>query len=133
MADRTKTTVSETSIATKLAHERTFLARDRTMMAWIRTATALISFGFTIYKFFELDKGRIVEPNTQQLLGPRHFAMGMITIGLVALALATIQHWQQASRLRKQHIEVPRSLATVVALFISLFGIMAMVAVIFRM
>ena len=25
------------------------------MMAWIRTATSLISFGFTIYKFFDLE------------------------------------------------------------------------------
>jgi len=36
-----------------LALERTRLAHDRTMMAWIRTATSLISFGFTIHKFFE--------------------------------------------------------------------------------
>jgi uncharacterized membrane protein YidH (DUF202 family) len=27
------------------------------MMAWIRTATALITFGFTIYKFFQLERG----------------------------------------------------------------------------
>ena len=28
------------------------VALDRTLMAWVRTATSLISFGFTIYKFF---------------------------------------------------------------------------------
>ena len=38
---------------TKLAVDRTRLAYERTLMAWVRTATSLISFGFTIYKFFE--------------------------------------------------------------------------------
>jgi Domain of unknown function (DUF202) len=39
--------------ATRLAVDRTRLAADRTLLAWIRTATSLISFGFTIYKFFQ--------------------------------------------------------------------------------
>ena len=39
--------------ATRLAVERTRLAYERTLMAWTRTATSLISFGFTIYKFFQ--------------------------------------------------------------------------------
>jgi putative membrane protein len=38
--------------ATKLAVERTRLAYERTLMAWVRTATSLISFGFTLFKFF---------------------------------------------------------------------------------
>ena len=39
--------------STKLAVERTRLAHERTLMAWVRTATSLISFGFTVYKFFD--------------------------------------------------------------------------------
>src|SRR4030095_4895232 len=35
-----------------LAVQRTFLAHERTLMAWVRTSASLISFGFTIYKFF---------------------------------------------------------------------------------
>ena len=38
---------------TNLSFERTALSYERTLMSWIRTATSLISFGFTIYKFFE--------------------------------------------------------------------------------
>src|SRR6187200_3305719 len=38
---------------TALALDRTRLAHERTLMAWIRTAMSLISFGFTIYKFFQ--------------------------------------------------------------------------------
>jgi uncharacterized membrane protein YidH (DUF202 family) len=40
---------------TRLAIDRTRLAYERTMMAWIRTAASLISFGFTIYKFFQFE------------------------------------------------------------------------------
>ena len=39
--------------STKLAYDRTRLAYERTLMAWVRTGTSLITFGFTIYKFFE--------------------------------------------------------------------------------
>jgi uncharacterized membrane protein YidH (DUF202 family) len=41
--------------ATTLAFERTRIAYERTMMAWIRTATSLITFGFAVYKFFQLE------------------------------------------------------------------------------
>ena len=60
-------------IGTQLAFDRTRLAYDRTMMAWVRTATSLISFGFTIYKFFqiEISKG---EPD-KHLIGPREFGV----------------------------------------------------------
>ena len=37
---------------TDLGYERTRLAADRTLMAWIRTSVSMISFGFTIFKFF---------------------------------------------------------------------------------
>ena len=53
---RTKLAEDRTHLAderTGLAVTRTIVALDRTLMAWIRTATSLISFGFTIYKFFE--------------------------------------------------------------------------------
>ena len=43
------------SVATTLALERTRIAYERTMMAWIRTATSLITFGFSVYKFFEIE------------------------------------------------------------------------------
>jgi inner membrane protein YidH len=36
-----------------LSLRRTFMAQERTLMAWIRTSVCLISFGFSIYKFFD--------------------------------------------------------------------------------
>ena len=65
--------------ATRLALDRTRMAGDRTLLAWVRTSTSLISFGFTIYKFFQyLRESQKVEP--AGLLGPRGFALLMISI-----------------------------------------------------
>ena len=117
--------------STNLALDRTYLAHDRTLMAWVRTATSLISFGFTIYKFFqylrEQEGGRPAEGR----IGPREFALLMISIGLVSLLMATIQHWQFRKEM-KRYYEVGFPLTTVMAALISLLGIMALIAVILR-
>ena len=79
--------------ATQLAAERTRLAHERTLMAWIRTATSLISFGFTIYKFFQFLREQnepSALPSTSRVRAS--FALLMILAGLVALVLATVQH-----------------------------------------
>jgi putative membrane protein len=118
--------------ATKLAVERTRLAYERTLMAWVRTATSLISFGFTIYKFFQYLRQDGSADRPPQLLGTRHFALLMIVIGLVALVVATIQHRQSLRALRAEYHDVPYSLATVMAALIGLLGIVGLLSVIFR-
>jgi putative membrane protein len=117
--------------STDLALDRTRLAHDRTLMAWVRTATSLISFGFTIYKFFQYlrEKG---EPEQKRLFGPREFATVMIGIGLVSLILATIQNRSELAALRKQYPNMPHSIAVWVAGMVGVLGLAAMLAVIFR-
>ncbi len=119
--------------ATKLAVDRTRLAHERTLMAWVRTATSLISFGFTIYKFFQYLHDNKQAYAGNQLLGPRGFALIMIGIGLVALAIATVEHRRSVESLRTEygHI-VPYSLATLVAALIAALGILMFFAVVFR-
>ena len=116
---------------TDLAHERTVLAHDRTLMAWIRTATSLISFGFSIYKFFQIERGPGQEP--QRLLGPRGFAIGMIGVGILSLVFATYQHLHGMKELRTRcgGQPPPRSLASFVSVFVSGLGIMALLLAIF--
>ncbi len=85
-------------------------------MAWVRTSTSLISFGFTIYKFFQyLQDQQKAAP--EGLLGPRQYATLMIAIGIIALILSTFQHRRDMKELRKHHPEVSYSLATVLAGF----------------
>jgi putative membrane protein len=100
-------------------------------MAWVRTATSLITFGFTIYKFFQYMRQQNPE-HLEPVLNPRRFALVLISLGIVSLALATWQHQRDMVWLRSQHPEVPYSLATVLAGLISLFGVLALLAVVFR-
>ena len=119
-------------VATELALDRTRLAHERTLMAWIRTATSLITFGFTIYKFFQylVEKGQ--GEQRDRLIGPRGFGLIMIGMGLFALLLATISHRRDMQALRRKYVHVPYSLAAVLAAAISLLGIFALIVVIFR-
>jgi putative membrane protein len=114
---------------TLLAIERTNLAQERTIMAWVRTATSLISFGFTIYKFFQLEaKDRVL---TSQVIGPRTFALLMILMGLFGLVIATMQHREYKRRMLRDHPNVPYpSPAGWIAGLISVLGVVAMVSVI---
>src|SRR6187402_3899073 len=103
------------STSTKLAIERTRLAHERTLMAWVRTATSLISFGFTIYKFFEYLRESQGAP-ARSTIGPREFAVLMIGIGIAAMVLATIGHYRSMRALRIEYgALIPYSLATVIA------------------
>jgi putative membrane protein len=117
--------------ATELALDRTHLAYERTLMAWVRTAVSLISFGFTIYKFFQYMREHQPGEPVGRLFGPREFALVMIATGIVALMLAALQNWQSRRRLKERYHEVPYSLANMMAALISLLGILALMAVIF--
>ena len=74
----------------KLALERTYLAHERTLMAWVRTATSLITFGFTLYKFYHLQE-QYPAKYADQLIGPRSYGLIMMGLGIFALAAAS---WQ---------------------------------------
>ena len=127
------TPTPELNVSTQLALERTELAHERTQMAWMRTSMSLISFGFTLHKFFQfLREGSQSGAPAHQLFGPREFALMMISIGLVMLVLATVQHRRDLQALRKQYGHVPRSLAAMMAGLIAVLGVVGFVAVLFR-
>lgn len=117
--------------STQLAMIRTWMAHERTLMAWVRTATSMISFGFTIYKFFQFEAGRN-STLRKGLLTPRDFALIMISIGLASLLMATVQHHLDWHRLGSQITPRPRPLAEIVAALVSAFGILVLLATIFR-
>ncbi|HET7085570.1 MAG TPA: DUF202 domain-containing protein [Rhizomicrobium sp.] len=116
-----------------LSIDRTRLSYDRTLMSWIRTATSLITFGFSIYKFFQLEAERAAT-SSGRLLGPREFAMGMIAAGLISLSLATVEHHRDLRNLQRDYpqAKIPRSIARLMAGMISILGIVAFVAAVLR-
>ena len=93
----------KTNDATRLALSRTILAHDRTLMAWVRTSTSMISFGFTIYKFFQFAQNDRSAQHAETLLEPRGVALVMILIGVGGLVLATIDYRHQMDVLRRDY------------------------------
>ena len=116
--------------STRLAFERTRAAYERTMMAWIRTGTSLITFGFAVYKFFQIETPSSHVGN--YLIGPREFSLILVGIGLISLLLATIEHRQNMRSLAAQYAGKQRSLALLPATLISVLGIVALIVMIFR-
>jgi putative membrane protein len=130
MAEQVRGSTPALDRSTILAIERTRAAYERTMMAWIRTATSLITFGFTIYKFFQLEMARHEE--RKYLVGPRQFAIAMVCIGLISLLLASIEYRQNIVALRTEIGDKERSLAVIAAALISGLGVIALVLMILR-
>jgi putative membrane protein len=114
---------------TKLAVERTRLAQERTTMAWVRTAASLISFGFTIYKFFQIEQKGL---ETGGLIGSRGFAIIMICTGVAALVLAAVQHYKNLRAMKKDYGTLPRSVAGPVAWLVGLLGLLALFGVLYK-
>lgn len=110
-----------------LALERTWLAHERTLMAWTRTATSLITFGFTLYKFFEYLHERGEAVRAHQVLGARTFGLIMIGIGVLTLVLASVQHRIHMRQLRAHYPNAPFSLALFLAGLIACLGILGFI------
>ena len=110
---------------TRLAIERTRVAYERTVMAAIRTATSLITFGFSAYKFFQMDlfDGRSSRPETNPtLLGPKEFGLTLIALGLLSLMLAWIEYHRDIKTLRREYPMMPRSNIGIIACLVALVG-----------
>ena len=127
MANRVSDSLAQFPDSTALAVERTRLAHERTLEAWVRTSVSLISFGFTIYKFFE---GR--PPNPHTLLTSRDFAILMIGFGLISLTLATIQHLIEIRSIAGRTTRKRRSIALVLAILLAVLGTFAFVSAALR-
>ncbi|MFZ1120669.1 MAG: DUF202 domain-containing protein [Candidatus Binataceae bacterium] len=130
MADKTPWGAPALDDSTRLAFERTRNSYENTMMSWIRTATSLITFGFSIYKFFQIEAPS--EKQRNYLIGPREFAIALVCIGLLSLALATLENRQKIQALGAQYAGKQRSLSVLVAALISILGVLALLAMIFR-
>jgi putative membrane protein len=101
-------------------------------MAWVRTSVSLISFGFTIYKFFQYVRENAEAHPAASALNPRRFGMSMIVIGLFMLVVATIQHRRDLKVLEARYGKGPGSLAGIVAILVGLLGVLALIGVLSR-
>ena len=118
--------------STKLAHERTDaamtrtrMAAERTLMAWIRTSLSMISFGFTILKFFQFLKES--QGPLGQFHGERahHLGLILISIGTLIVIPASFQNYSLMKKLSAQDGGPVWSLALVVAVVVGGLGVFA--------
>ena len=120
-----------TNDQTTLAAKRTLMAADRSLMAWIRTALSMISFGFTIYKLlqaFQASGGVLRRPDS-----PRNIGLFLIGLGTVSLVLGTIEYWGTLREmLLLHHFRILRP-TFVIALIMSVTGVILFVSIISRL
>jgi inner membrane protein YidH len=129
MADQTTRSIPALDDSTRIAYESMRATYERIMMSWISTATSLITFGFSIYKFFQIEAPVAGQKN--RLIGPSEFAFALVSIGLFSLLLATVEHIQSIRALSALYGTKRRSLAGLVAALITLLGIGSLLAMIF--
>jgi putative membrane protein len=136
MADQaTGSAPDDLPLTTRLALERTRGAYERTLMAWVRTGTSLITFGFAVYKFFQLEiagtapRAPLVKTT---LIGPREFGLVLIGIGLLTLLLGRLEHARDLTALRKDYPSMPWSGTRLIAVLVATLGALALVGVIYR-
>ncbi len=118
------------------------MSADRTLMSVIRTSVSLISFGFTIYQFFE--KVQQQAPNELHVRAPRNFGESLIYLGVAMVAVGITYHIQFMRGLRNErktlaaegliHAEshFPVSYTLVVALMLLVVGIAAIASLTFK-
>lgn len=111
---------------TKLAYQRTFLAWERTQMAWVRTALSLISFGFTISKFFEYISQKTT--GAKPFFTARSVGLTMIAMGFISLIVSEFIHRKSLRTLRNSCPDLPKSLAGFYAYILGILSVLAFVS-----
>ena len=118
--------------STRLSYERTILSHERTLLSWLRTGATLITFGFSIYKFFQIDLRRVGGEAAGAVIDPRWFAIIMTAAGVFSLVIATIQNSHYRIAVRRQGMRVPVSLGSLVSGLMAILGLLALAAAIFK-
>jgi len=116
-----------------LGYQRTRLSADRTLMAWIRTSVSMISFGFTIFKFFMYLRESDLLSGQLPMHGPRNLGLGLVGLGTFLLGMAIVEYLMYQRWLsREMKQKFPLSTALLAALLITVIGILALFNLLFN-
>ena len=113
---------SELKTTDILAYERTILAQERTLMASIRTSVSLISFGFTIAKFFQDLKASEALKGISNI-SSRNVGFWLVFIGTAYIFLFSIQHQFILHSLRVKGVQKRISYTFILAIVIGILGL----------
>jgi putative membrane protein len=129
MTELTGPNANGLDLSTRLAFDRTRVAFERTMLSWIRTGTSLITFGFGVYKFFQIER----KPSVQDyMIGSQQFGLILVGIGLGALVLGTLEFRRNMRELGSDYPGKPNWLVMLFAGSIAIFGVLAFVVMLIR-
>ena len=112
--------------ANDMAKARTAMAADRTLMAWVRTALSMISFGFTIAKFFQYleQSGRpVANPHS-----PRNLGLTLTALGIAGVVAAIVEHQHTLRELGVERPGARWSVTVISAIVIALIGAVVFVS-----
>ena len=122
---------------TGMSFQRTRMSADRTLMSVMRTALSLISFGFTIFQFFQkMQDAKVLE----HVHAPRNFGLALVVLGIAMLTIGIVYHVQFMVGLRKTRAEMkseglihgesvfPPSLTLITAILLLLVGLFAILS-----
>lgn len=116
----------------ELSVQRTLMSFERTLMAWIRTSLSMISFGFTIFKFFQYLRSSGIG-QTRHLYEPRVLGLAFTGLGTFLLMLATIEYAVFLRRNRKLYGRGRFSIALFAAVMISVIGSAAFASILMNL
>ncbi len=115
--------------STRLAFDRTRVAFERTLLSWVRTGTSLITFGFSVYKFFQIEQHPEVRGS---MIGSEQFGLILVGMGLAALALGTLEYRLNLRELGRGYAGNRSWLASLFAGSIAILGIVAFAVMLIR-
>jgi putative membrane protein len=112
--------------ANEMARSRTAMAADRTLMAWVRTALSMISFGFTIAKFFQYlaESGKPLHNQN----APRNMGAALVLLGVGGVIAAVLQHRHTLRELGLDRPAAQWSVTVITALAIAAIGAVVFVS-----
>ena len=129
---------------TGMAFQRTRLSADQNLMSVIRTSLSLISFGFTIYQFFQRAlKDTGLEAGASH--AARSFGRTLVWLGVGLLVIGIVYHVQFMRGLRDERRRMKRdgaifgesrfpvSFTLIAAVLLLLVGVAAIASVTFRL
>ena len=125
-----------------MSFQRTRMSAERTLMSVIRTSLALISFGFTIFQFFQhLKQQNVLAGGTH---AARNFGSTLVYLGVGILIAGIVYHVQFMLGLRHERIDMtgeglihsqsrfPVSFTLVTAMLLLLIGLAAIASLSFH-